>query len=188
MSAVGTLILASGGILSLDFIQRRYQKYLETKKELEANLAQKARFECGLISKEDLHDRLDSTEFEHWCAQFLGDLGYENIQVTPQKIDGGKDIICEKNGEKVYVECKQYLFQENAKDRVTKDMVQKLVGAMTADEVYKGMILTSGVVTERAREYVSSLPWCYAIDLIDGNDLIKKYWQVKGLVQNKNPS
>lgn len=132
----------------------------------------------GFLSKYDLH-RLDPFEFERWCGELLGKLGYTNIEITPERIDGGKDIICKLNNETVYVECKRYVYDENASYQVTRDIVQKLVGAMVGDNVHHGIIMTSGKITDRAYEYIQTLPVNYKVELWDGNDIIKLYREVR---------
>lgn len=132
----------------------------------------------GFISKKDLH-HLDPFEFEKWCGEFLERMGYTDIQVTPEKIDGGKDIICKYNGEAVYVECKRYSADIKAPFQVSRDIVQKLIGAMIGDKVNRGIIITTGIVTDRSRDYVATLPSEYKVELIDGDQLIKMHRELR---------
>ena len=46
-------------------------------------------------------------DFEGYCAQILKDKGW-NVQVTQKSSDQGVDVIAEKNGEKVAIQCKMY--------------------------------------------------------------------------------
>lgn len=129
---------------------------------------------CGILTLEDLHD-LSPNEFEHWCALFLDKERYTDIEVTPVGPDGGKDIICYKGTLKFYVECKRYVYSKNAKYKVDLEIARKLVGAMEGDGIINGMIITSGIITNEAIEYVNSLPKCFNIKLYDGKDLLKEY-------------
>lgn len=150
------------------------------------------RFKClySIYSRRHLY-ALTPREFEKWTALLLKELGYENVKVTPETNDGGKDIVCEKNGEKIYVECKRFLYGELAKlkkekadekgtsyDKVGREITQKLVGAMVADNVHKGMVITTGELLDNAKEYVEKLPEEYQVKLIDGEKLCKIYEEV----------
>jgi restriction system protein len=132
----------------------------------------------GLLSVKDLHD-LEPIEFEQWCADYLERQGYSNVEVTPEKTDGGKDIICWLGSKKFYVECKRYLYNENAEFRVTRDIVQKLVGAMVGDNVQHGIIITTGIITPRSYEYAEALPKNIDIELIDGIELINRFRKLR---------
>ncbi|MCY6372480.1 restriction endonuclease [Clostridium ganghwense] len=141
--------------------------YRQEKKRID-NLKQ------GILTLEDLHD-LSPNEFEHWCASFLDKQGYTNIEVTPVGPDGGKDIICYRGNLKFYVECKRYVYSKKAKYKVDLEIARKLVGAMEGNQVVDGMIITSGIITNEAIEYINSLPECFDIKLYDGKDLLKEY-------------
>ena len=63
----------------------------------------------------NLVHRLTPHEFEIWCSEYLSNIGFNNIVVLPLGPDGGKDIICEKNSEKFYVECKRYSISDSCR-------------------------------------------------------------------------
>ncbi|WP_459195701.1 restriction endonuclease [Wukongibacter baidiensis] len=143
------------------------------------------RFKClfNVYSRRNLYD-LTPREFERWTSLLLKELGYENISLTKQTNDSGRDIICEKDGEKYYIECKKFIFKELVRLRkqdkakymkVNREMVQKLVGSMVANRVYRGMIITTGEINDTAKEYVKKLPPAYKIELIDGEKLCRMY-------------
>lgn len=46
-------------------------------------------------------------EFENYCAQILNDNGW-NAHATPKSLDQGVDVIAEKDGKKVAIQCKLY--------------------------------------------------------------------------------
>lgn len=168
-------------------IARYTYRHFKFNKEFELE-----RFRClfSIYSRRHLH-ALTPREFEKWTALLLKELGYENVRVTDATNDGGKDIICENNGEKIYVECKRYLYSELAKlkkdqtddndisyEKVSREVTQKLVGAMVADRVHKGMVITTGELHDNAKEYVEKLPEEYQVELIDGEKLCKMYEEV----------
>ena len=91
----------------------------------------------------NLVHRLTPHEFEIWCSEYLSNIGFNNIVVLPLGPDGGKDIICEKNSEKFYVECKRY----SISDSITAFEIEKLLGAMICDNINNGIIITSDGTT-----------------------------------------
>ncbi len=166
-------------------------KLLDSAKVIRDKKGTESWLRYGLISKKDLYN-LDSYEFEKWCGFFLEKQGYHNVVITEENLDGGKDIICERKGEKIYVECKKYGFPSISDNYniVSRDIIQKLVGAMVHDRIYKGMIITTGLISERSKEYVKGLPKIYEIELIDGDELIKQHRELREkniYIQNTAP-
>ena len=126
------------------------------------------------LSLEDLY-YLTPMEFEEWSARFLQKMGYNDINVTSAGPDGGKDIICSLNGEKVYVECKRYALRLSSPFKVNPDIVRRLVGAMPHDNISKGIIITTGIITDSAKACLASLPDGLSITVFDGHNLVKEF-------------
>jgi HJR/Mrr/RecB family endonuclease len=135
----------------------------------------------GVLSKRDLHD-YTPREFENWCAEFIEKQGFTDIKITEDGPDGGKDIICKKGNDTYYIECKRYSYGKNAESKADLEVVRKLIGAMEVDGVRNGLIITTGLATDEALEYINTLPKAYNVDLIDGDDLIKQYTNIKHLI------
>lgn len=53
-------------------------------------------------------DLMEGHEFEHWCANALLDLGFEDVEVTPGSGDQGVDILAAKDGLRYAIQCKRY--------------------------------------------------------------------------------
>lgn len=138
------------------------------------------RLKHGILNIDDIHD-LTPNEFEHWCGDFLKKQGFKDVYVTPKSPDEGKDIVCEKNNKKYYVECKKYANSRNAKFKVTKNICKKLVGAMVGDGIANGIIITTGIFTKDSLEYINTLPAQYDFILYDGKDLISEYESFRSL-------
>lgn len=132
------------------------------------------RLKSGTINTEDLHN-LSPREFEYWSANFLEKQGFTNINVTCSGADGGKDIICEKNDEIYYVECKRYSNSQKAYFHVDEEIVRKLIGAMEGDKIKNGILITTGIITKDALDYISSLPESYSLTVYDGKALVNEY-------------
>lgn len=132
----------------------------------------------NLLSKVNLRNELynlSPREFELWCGEFLKSNGYLNVEVSPPGPDGGIDIKCFKNDEVIYVECKRYWFSRKAPFKVDEAIVKKLIGAMTCDNVNLGIIITTGIITNDAREFINTLPENINIKLFDGNSFDMVY-------------
>ena len=85
-------------------------------------------------------------EFEDFVAALLEKIGYTSVIQTQRSNDGGKDVICEKNGVKYYVECKHY----KVTSKIGRPLIQKLGGAMYADRIDHGIFITTSFFSQEA--------------------------------------
>ncbi|MFA6941086.1 MAG: restriction endonuclease [Clostridiaceae bacterium] len=152
-------------LISLIKYKRHKREYIE-------------KLKCGNLSKKDLHD-YTPFEFKYWCTEFLEKKGFTHIDVTPSMQDGGKDIICRKGTETYFVECKRFEFKNNPEFKVDMEIVRKLVGAMEACSVHKGIIITTGFASNKAVEYARTLPGNYKVDIIEGDELVNQYDEIR---------
>jgi len=100
--------------------------------------------------------------FEHLAGEAYRRQGYtvtENADTGP---DGGVDLRLKKDGNRFLVQCKQW---RNMK--VGVKVVQELYGVMTAENATGGIVITSGIFTQEARNFATGKP----IDLVEGNQL-----------------
>lgn len=124
---------------------------------------------CNLLS--NLAYRLTPHEFEIWCSEYLSNLGFTNIMVLPIGPDAGKDIICEKNSEKFYIECKRY----SPNSYISSFQVEKLLGSMISDNVKNGLIITTGDLSKEAKDTLKKIKKPYNINIITSNELSLSY-------------
>ena len=124
---------------------------------------------CNLLS--NLAYRLTPHEFEIWCSEYLSNLGFTNIMVLPIGPDAGKDIICEKNSEKFYIECKRY----SPNSYISSFQVEKLLGSMISDNVKNGLIITTGDLSKEAKDTLKKIKKPYNINVITSNELSLSY-------------
>ena len=161
------------GVKILDFAFNLFQFISKSNKE-------KNIIESSNLSKISLKDILLLTplEFEIFCESYLSFAGYNNIEhVVADEFtgDGGKDIICSKNNEKYYVECKRYSNKSDAPFLVDISIVRKLLGAMIGDNINKGIIITTGNITDDAKEFCNNLQSSFSIEFITGYDLLEMF-------------
>ena len=124
---------------------------------------------CNLLS--NLAYRLTPHEFEIWFSEYLSNLGFTNIMVLPIGPDAGKDIICEKNSEKFYIECKRY----SPNSYISSFQVEKLLGSMISDNVKNGLIITTGDLSKEAKDTLKKIKKPYNINVITSNELSLSY-------------
>ena len=115
--------------------------------------------------------RLTPHEFEIWCSEYLSKLGFTNIIVLPLGPDGGKDIICEKDSQKFYVECKRYYIDHS----ISTFHVEKLLGAMISDNINNGIIITTGTISNDVKCILSKINKSYNIKIISSSELSIPY-------------
>jgi restriction system protein len=103
-------------------------------------------------------------EFEELVGEAYRRQGYkvaENVTAGP---DEGIDLTLKKDGGLVLVQCKQW---KSAK--VGVNIVRELLGVMAAKHATSGILITSGVFTEEAKNFATDKP----IDLVDGIQLLQ---------------
>lgn len=123
---------------------------------------------CTNLSK--LTYRLTPREFELWCAEYLGSLGFSNVTLLSGP-NGGKDIICFKNNTKYYVECKK----NSSSNLIKVSSIEKLLGSMIADGITNGILITTSTLTKEAQELVEQLNEPFNILIISSEDFEVSY-------------
>jgi restriction system protein len=94
---------------------------------------------------ENMIRAMSPREFEIFTGNLFKALGYD-VEVTQETADGGKDVILNN---RIYVEAKHFA-PDNFCGRV---ILQKLEGAIFADGMESGILVTTGRFNENAYEY-----------------------------------
>lgn len=127
-----------------------------------------------LIRKHDLLQFIDDRRFEELIATLLFDLGFQNIELTPPRKDGGKDIIAQffssTTGQKVtyYFECKHWVSGQ----KVSLNWAIKLLDVIQNDQVDAGILLTSSTFSPTLLQTEASFN-CQDIYLKDEQSIFK---------------
>lgn len=124
----------------------------------------------AIKNDESFIDRLTPREFEELVCEVLDKNGL-TVKLTKQTCDGGKDIIvCENKligNFLTYVECKKY-----RKDRpVAVNLVRELYGAVMADNVTAGLLITSSYFSREAEAFTEKVK--NRMSLMDYNGLFQ---------------
>ena len=105
---------------------------------------------------------IDWYQFERFCAALLRTEGYEVVRKGSAHADGGVDLLAEKAGERIFVQCKHW------RTRVVKEnTVHGLLGGMARLEAKRGLIYTLHGWAKPAAQFAES----HAITLVDGGEL-----------------
>ena len=109
-------------------------------------------------------DLLDGFGFQNFVGEIFKLRGYSITEMAFTG-DEGKDIVIEKDRERIIIECKHH------KSSIGRPVIQKLHSAIITNRATKGMVITSGSFSKQAIDYVhdKNLP----IELIDLQKLRK---------------
>lgn len=81
-------------------------------------------------------DNMTGEEFERFIAELFRHKGYD-CQVTSASGDFGIDVIANKNGERIGIQCKRY------QNKVSLGAVQEVVAGMNHYHCSRGMVITN---------------------------------------------
>jgi restriction system protein len=109
-------------------------------------------------------------EFEELVGEAYRRQGVTVIENTTAGPDEGIDLVLKKDGGLVLVQCKQW---KSAK--VGVNIVRELFGVVTAKHATSGILITSGIFTQEAKNFATDKP----IDLVDGTQLLQLIGQVQ---------
>jgi restriction system protein len=115
----------------------------------------------GLKDAEDIR-ALSWRQFESIVGEAFRRRGYTVIENLVDGPDGGIDLVLHKDGEKFYVQCKQW-----KQLKVGVKPVRELFGVVSASAAAGGFFVCSGSYTEEARAFAKQS----GLELIDGAEL-----------------
>jgi hypothetical protein len=108
--------------------------------------------------------KLNPREFEKMMAELMEKQGYR-VDLTKATRDGGKDLIVARHQDLgnfiYYVECKQY----SPERPVGVNLVRELAGAVWADRVTAGIVITSSYFSPKAVEFSNQIK--HQMSLVD---------------------
>jgi restriction system protein len=107
--------------------------------------------------------RLSPHEFERLVAQVYRELGFRAKENPYRSADGGIDILLERDGARIVVQCKRWV------DPVTVKPIRELWGVKDAMKADGAIFVTTGAYTRAAEDWADKLP---GFDLIDGRGLL----------------
>ena len=127
-------------------IERKVDIYLNDRKLLKEY---KRRCSYG-VDIEDFIYKINHRQFEYFCANLVALSQGWKAEVTQATGDGGKDVVViDSNGRTGYIECKHYGENQN----VGIAIVQRLIGAVSGDNVAFGILITTDRVSRQTKYY-----------------------------------
>lgn len=117
-------------------------------------------------------------EFEMLVGEAYRRQGFNVKETGGGGADGGVDLVLTKNGQTVLVQCKQWkTFKVGVKT------VRELYGVMAAQNAQGGVVVTSGVFTQEAKDFAKD----NKIALIDGEQLRRVIESVRAKPADAQP-
>jgi restriction system protein len=96
-------------------------------------------------SPDDFDDVMTGREFELYCREILQEAGWHAV-LTPGSGDQGADIIAEKDGRRVVIQCKFY------SGTVGNKAVQEAYAAAAFQDAHYSVVVTNSVFTKSAHQ------------------------------------
>lgn len=114
--------------------------------------AKSARFQQSGVTIKELRS-LSPGEFEGWCADRLREQGYR-VTVVGGTGDHGVDLIAERDGSRMVVQCKRWYGGRS----VGESEIRDLAGAMQHEHAADGMVITTERFTPAALSWARGKP------------------------------
>ena len=101
------------------------------------------------IKRPKFREKMSPEEFEHYCAAVLREQKW-NARVTKASGDQGVDIVAEKRGLRIVVQCKKY------SKPVGNRAVQEIVAAIAHEDAQRGVVVATCDYTPAAERLAAS--------------------------------
>jgi restriction system protein len=101
------------------------------------------------ITQAKFREDMSPLEFEHYCAEVLREMKW-NARVTQASGDQGVDIIADKRGRRIVVQCKKY------SKPVGNRAVQEIVAAIAHEGAERGVVVATADYTPAALRLAAS--------------------------------
>lgn len=134
--------------------------------------------DTGESSEADVLNGMSWQEFEMLVGEAYRRQGFDVKETGGGGADGGVDLVLTKNGQTVLVQCKQWkTFKVGVK------VVRELYGVMAAQKAKGGVVVTSGVFTQEAKDFAEGKN----INLVDGEKLRRVIDSVRAKTADVQP-
>lgn len=109
-------------------------------------------------------NKMTALEFEGFCKWLFESTNcYKDVYLKSSNNNEEIDIILtDSSNHKIYVECKRYNNENNTDSNtsnfiIEQEVCQKLAGAMIANNINHGIIMTTGSIHQSAIDYIDAL-------------------------------
>lgn len=114
--------------------------------------------------------RLSPSGFEEYIGDLFEARGYQRVNIRGGSGDQGADILAEKDGERVAIQCKLY-----KKGIVGPHEVRALIGSLQLTEAQRGILITTSTFSVQAERMGEEA----GIEMVGGNKLIELIAETK---------
>jgi restriction system protein len=101
------------------------------------------------ITRTRYDERMSPTDFEHYCASVLREYKW-NAHVTQASADQGVDIVADKRGLRIVLQCKKY------SKPVGNKAVQEIVAGIAHSDAQRGVVVATNGYTKAAERLAAS--------------------------------
>jgi restriction system protein len=101
------------------------------------------------ITGPKFRENMSPEEFEHYCAAVLREMKWD-ARVTQASNDQGVDIVADKRGVRIVIQCKKY------SKPVGNRAVQEIVAAIAHEDAQRGVVVTTSSYTPAAERLAAS--------------------------------
>ncbi len=101
------------------------------------------------VTSPQFHADMSPEEFEHYCASVLRERKWD-ARVTPASGDQGVDIVADKRGLRIVVQCKKY------SKPVGNRAVQEIVAGIAHQDAQRGVVVATSGYTSSAVKLAAS--------------------------------
>jgi restriction system protein len=101
------------------------------------------------IARPQFDPAMTPEQYEHFCADLLREIRW-TARVTQASGDQGVDIVAEKRGARIVVQCKKY------SKPVGNRAVQEIVAAIAHEDAGRGVVVATNGYTRAARRLAAS--------------------------------
>ena len=101
------------------------------------------------ITEARFREDMSPEEFEHYCAAVLQEMKWK-ARVTRVSGDQGVDIVADKRGTRIVIQCKKY------SKPVGNRAVQEIVAGIAHEDAHRGVVVTTSDYTPAAEALAAS--------------------------------
>ncbi len=101
------------------------------------------------VTEATFYETMTPEEFEHYCAAVLREMKWK-ARVTQASGDQGVDIVADKRGIRIVIQCKKY------SKPVGNRAVQEIVAAIAHEDAQRGVVVTTSNYTAAAKKLAAS--------------------------------
>lgn len=118
----------------------------ERRKTIKKRLDDEKHRQMSIEAEIESVDRMEGHEFEHYCAELLLRIGFDDAVVTKGSGDQGVDVLAEKDGIRYAIQCKNYT------SKLSNTPVQEVSAGKLFYNCHIAVVMTNSTLSPGAEE------------------------------------